>query len=383
MKRFVLSFLLWGPGLAWAQLQDSHFYKVDDSEISSDFHLDSFWKTHIEGSVLRDRKQLAQMMKIKMHGRLDVELNSWLKMEFEPYLVFTEGSVQSHRFSDRENGMIQMRQGFFRLIPVEGLSLQAGAINQDFLRAPLLMDDKPALSLLAGYLHIRKNYEWQLVAQQSMLSFENYFRRYGEISHLPFLTSLFAYGEWLPSHLYSFKGHLTGYYFSPLPGVIANESRLYGNSIAGGAKTSSRFLYRYHGLNYDISSQWRLGPSIYMSVGYSGLFNIGAPKGKNLGESFYTVLDMDYFRSFKLYSRWEYFYNESDTAPAYFNTPVYGHNDRKGFLTELKAFFPKGNFEVGLRYVWSRPIQESLFSSQPLAADGSVMMFVSSRYRSI
>ncbi len=239
---FVFFFFL--PLWGFAQLQDSHFYKVAEEDISSPFQLNSLWKVHVEGSLLKVREQTSQTLRFKMYGKMDLKLAPRLRVEFEPYLVLTEGPVQMEhlrRFNDQDTGFVQMYQGFLHFRPFEGFSLQAGAINQGFLNAPLLMDDDPALSLLAGYLHIRENYEWQLVAQQSMLSFENSFRRYGEIARLPFFTSLFAYGEWLPSDLYSFKGHATGFYFTPLPGVIANESRLYGNSIEGGKNPAPVF----------------------------------------------------------------------------------------------------------------------------------------------
>ena len=92
---------------------------------------------------------------------------------------------------------------------------------------------------------------------------------------------------------------------------------------------------------------------------------------------------MDFWKFVKLYSRFEYFYNNSDSAPAYFNSEIYGHNDRKGFLMELKSFFPKGNFELGFRYVLSDSIQQNVINSSLGERQHSFMLFVSSRYLSI
>ena len=122
---------------------------------------------------------------------------------------------------------------------------------------------------------------------------------------------------------------------------------------------------------------------MYLSLGYNGLVNFGAPLDKAWGERIYGILDMDFWKFTKLYSRLEYFYNNSDSAPAYFNSESYGRNGRSGFLTELKVFFPKGNFELGARYILSNAIQEQIISSSLGDRQHYFMVFVSSRYSSM
>ncbi len=381
MKKLLLLGFLFGFS-AQAQLQDSHFYKVDDKDISSDFKVDSFWRSHIEGSFFSNRESRERLMKVKLYGKFDLEFNSYIFARFEPYLTIQEGEVQRRRFVRPESAIIQMQEGFFDIRPMEGLSLQVGAINQEYLSSPLLLADRPFLSALVGYSHIRESYEVQTVLQQSMPSIVNSFRRYNEIAEAPYLTSLFTYGEWIPSDYYSFKGHITGFYFTRLPSFIAHQSKSFGNTVLG-TQSSAEFAYSYYGINADLSSQIRVAPELYVSFGYNGLMNMGAPIERAWGERVYGILDMDFWRWAKFYTRFEYFYNNSDSAPAYFNSEVYGHNDRQGFLAELKAFFPDGNFEVGFRYVLSLPIQQRIFSSALGDRQNSFMIFVSSRYLSM
>ena len=362
---------------AEAQLQGSHFYKVDMSEVSSDFKLDSAWRTHIEGSALSSHESRERLMKVRLYGRFQLEMTPYLTAEFEPYLVMTEGEIQS-RFTRPESG-IEMQHGFLRWSPVDGASLQLGAIDQSYLDSPLLVASRPFLSALMGYLHIKDSYEVQGIFEMSMPSAVNTFRRQNEIAGTPYFTSLFIYTEWLPGNVYSFRGHLTGFHFSPMPAFIAHQSKLYGNTITGVA-SSARFAYPYYGANFDISSQIRLTGNHYLSLGYNGIINMAAPLDRAWGERIYAVWDADAGSLAKLYCRAEYFYNNSDTAPAYFNSEVYGHNDRKGFLLEFKTFLPKGNFELGMRYVQSKPVRES--SLLP-AKENSFQVFVSSRYLSL
>ena len=380
LKKLLFLFCISGFSVH-AQLQDSHFYKVDDREISSNFKFDSFWKTHVEGSFLSNSESRERLMKVKLYGKFSVEFNSYLFGQFEPYLVIQEGEVQ-RRFVRPESTIIQMHQGFFEIRPAEGFNVQIGSINQDYLSSPLLVADQAFLSALFGYSYIKDKYEIQTVVQQSMPSIVNSFKRYNEIADAPYFTSLFTYGEWVPSDYYSFKGHITGFYFTRLPSFIANQSKNYGNTVLR-EQSSADFVYSYYGLNFDFSSQLRVMPEIYLSFGYNNLINFGAPFEKAWGERIYSVLDMDFWKFTKLYSRFEFFYNNSDSAPAYFNSAVYGHNDRTGFLMELKAFFPKGNFEVGFRYVSSNPIQQQIIGSSIGEKQHSFMVFVSSRYLSM
>ncbi len=367
----------------YAQLQDSHFHKINSSEIPSHFKLDGSWKTQIEGSVLTNKESRERLMNVRLYGKFDLDFGSRLTALFEPYLLIQQGEIQS-RFSRKESTIIQMRQGYFQWNPMDSLTLQLGSINQDYLASPLLVSNHSSLSLLGGYLHIRDRYEVQVIFQSSVPSIDNTFRRYNEMADTPYFNSLFTYFEWLPfdDNQASFRGHLTGFHFSTLPAFIAHRSKLYGNTILG-KKSSASFAYRYYGLDFDLSSQFRLTPDIYLSLGYTGLINLGAPFAQSWGERIYTILDMNFWKGTKIYSRLEYFHNNSDASPAYFNSEIYGHNDRKGFLVELKAFFPKGNFEAGFRYVLSDPIRTTMLSFSLGDRQNAFMLFVSSRYHSI
>ena len=376
----LLFFVFLVPQWVKAQLQDSHFYKVDKGEISSDFNAKSFWKTHVEGSFLSHRQGRERLMKVKLYGKIDLQFNSYISGQFEPYLVIQEGEIQSRY--DRSENTIQMYQGFFEIKPIDRLNAQAGVINQSYLSAPLLVSDHAFLSALTAYTYIKKTYEVQAVLQQSMPSVVNSFNRSNEIGSTPYFSSLFVYSEWLPSDYYSFKGHVTGFYFTSLPAFIAHQSKSYGNTVSG-SRSSAEFIYSYYGFNFDMSAQFKIFPEVFLSFGYNHLLNLGAPVDKNWGERMYGSLDMDFWKFVKLYSRFEYFYNNSDSAPAYFNSEIYGHNDRKGFLMELKSFFPKGNFELGFRYVLSDSIQQNVINSSLGERQHSFMLFVSSRYLSI
>jgi len=381
LKKLSLLIVFLYSSLLYAQLQDSHFYKVSADEVSSDFTLDSHWKTHVEGSILKNIEGRERLMKIKLYGKFNLKFNSYLSGEFEPYLVIKEGEIQK-RYIQSESSVIQMRQGFFQLKPLDGFSVQIGAINQEYLNSPLLVSDHTFLSALFGYLHIKEKYEVQTVIQQSMPSVVNSFKRINEITNSPYLTSWFNYGELIPSDFYSFKGHITAFYFNNLPSFIAHQSKTYGNTVEN-LKSSAQFKYSYYGINVDFSPQVRISPNAYFSFGYNYLINFGAPVDLSWGERIYTTLDMNLWQSVKLLSRLEYFFNNADSAPSYFNSEIYGHNDRYGFLGEVKAFFPKGNFELGFRYVLSNSIQRKDMAPHMRDRQHSVMIFISSRYSTI
>jgi len=90
LKKLSLLIVFLYSSLLYAQLQDSHFYKVSADEVSSDFTLDSHWKTHVEGSILKNIEGRERLMKIKLYGKFNLKFNSYLSGEFEPYLVIKE-----------------------------------------------------------------------------------------------------------------------------------------------------------------------------------------------------------------------------------------------------------------------------------------------------
>jgi len=363
-----------------AQLQASHFYKIDQSEISSPFKVHSSWKTVVQGVFFRDRENKKRLMGIHLHGKFDVEIGQHVEMIFEPLLSIQEGELQS-RFVDGSSGsLIEMEQGFIRWSPINGMSWQAGVINQKYLHAPLLISDQSFLSSLVGYLHKKESYEVQTIAQVSIPSIVHNFKRDSEIVDTPYFTSLFVYGEWIPSDRYSFRAHTTGFYFNRLPSFMADYSRFYGNTVVGSG-SSTRFSYRYHGINYDVSSQVRVGRA-YLIFGYNGLINAGAPWSQAFSERIYTVGDIDAGKWIKMRARLEYFYKSSDAAPAYFNTETYGYSNRNGVLAELKGFVPKWNFEMGVRYVLAKPLNTSIVNLTD-NQQNSIQVFIGSRYMAI
>ena len=166
-----------------------------------------------------------------------------------------------------------------------------------------------------------------------------------------------------------------------LPYTIVEKSLSYGNTVSG-TGSSARFAYPFYGVNADLSTQLKLSSKLLLSVGYNMLVNFGTSWDRGFGERIYTILDMDFWKQAKLYSRFEYFNNGSDSAPAYFNSEIYGHNNRKGFLAELKSFFPKGNLELGLRYVLSVPVHVNTLIDSP-DRQHALSAFVRTRYFSI
>ena len=53
-----------------------------------------------------------------------------------------------------------------------------------------------------------------------------------------------------------------------------------------------------------------------------------------------------------LIPRAEYFFNESDSAPAFYNASDYGHNNRQGYAGQLDYVHKsKHSFKIGGRFV--------------------------------
>ena len=97
-----------------------------------------------------------------------------------------------------------------------------------------------------------------------------------------------------------------------------------------------------------------------MEFGNDFIYNFLAPENHRMGERYYGALYHNYedFMEFKF--TLEYFGNESDTSVAFFNSELYGHNDRYGFLVNLQSHLYSSGITLGFSYVRSWPINPSV-----------------------
>ena len=282
----------------------------------------------------------------------------------------TVGSVQT-RFGDlRANNFIRLRGArfFFRTPGVKKSfwsQLSLGAISQrDFLKGFSILMNRRALPGLEQKILFRNfygsygSYGLDLRLFEGVPASESLNLSFRERENTPFYYNgrleLFLKSQ-SPKFGYRFSVHAGIFDFSTLPSVIADESRLYGNTVQGfGPAAEFVFDYKgwYGGWRMLLSGKrYEFAPSVQI------LTNTEAPGGQNQGQMAMATLRL-HDQNLNTWTIEPFsFFVEQDASVASYNSTVLGHNNREGFGMNLALNIKRRGLKLILNYVSSDVIE--------------------------
>lgn len=243
------------------------------------------------------------------------------------------------------NESISLNEGGLSYRPSELLAFRVGALDQARFQSPLLIGSN-AFAAVEEKINLGSFY---FAAQQAIPSNNKLSKRLGTVeTGTPyFSTETLGFKLGTKSH---FQVEISHYAYKDLSSGVAEKSETFGNSVTG-IGAAKKFNYDFDGYNMTLSSRYQFGKNA-LSFGGQYLLNDEAPDGRNKG----SLAIIGFSRN--LYGFYlETFRNESDTAPAYYNSKYYGHNNMQGssaiFRIESKAF------NLNLRFVDMSPIEDN------------------------
>lgn len=243
------------------------------------------------------------------------------------------------------NEGINLDQGGLIYQPTSILRFRIGALNQSDFDSPLLLGNS-AFAAIEEKISIGPFY---FKAQQAIPSNNKLTKRIGTIDKgTPYLST-----ETLGmdiGHKRSLKLEASHFKFKDLSNNIAEQSSSFGNSVTG-IGNSIKYNYEFDGYNVVLDSKYNYGNSSFFFSG-EYLYNNEAPSKRNTG----TLARIGY--GYKTISfQLESFRNESDTAPAFYNSKYYGHNNIKGSAASFK--FIDKDLDMKLRFTSFTPIEDN------------------------
>ena len=304
------------------------------------------------------------VFRLEVFGKLDWRVSDTFSVYIQGSLLGRDGFTQSlHRREHRKEGF-NFLEWFVKYDYSRYLELQHGFIKQDFLKAPLLMTDRTFPALLESFsFSLPWDIQGRLVFQQAIPnSADEDVRRSSQIKDKPyfFTHSLFMKTK---SHPLLFNSdveeNLTFFHFTELPSAVALKGKIYGNSIRGEG-SASEFKYGFFGLHNNLKWKFPVHDSWIVELGWDHLWNFRARSRLNMGGRYYISVFHDFYNLMEIRGTWELFGNQSDSSVAFYNSELYGHNNRQGFGLELKGHFYQSGLTVGARYIFSRPIEKQL-----------------------
>lgn len=279
----------------------------------------------------------------------------------------TVGSVQS-RFGDlRSTSFITLKDSrfFYRKLWNENthyLKLSLGAINQSsFLsnsRLYMLISRRalPGLEQIYKYENTykdKKSFGFDVRFFEGIPTSESLSLDFNEKDDLPSYVN--GRAEVFIKDMSDDFGYRAGVHagffnFSKLPSVIADESRLYGNSVQGfGAASEFVYSYKgwYAGWNTVLSyKRWEFEP--FLNI----LTNSEAPSGRNQGQNYGARIKYHDHSFYSLQVEPFLYFNESDASIASYNGSRAGHNNREGYGMNLALDLPRRSLNLRLTYIF-------------------------------
>ena len=341
---------------------------------------ESFWKSRFRIYNFSDRSAEDTIFSTELYAKLNWYLLDSFSIHTEGLAIGRNGFTQSiYDRSDRHKGF-HFIAGFFKWQVLPYFNFKFGNIKQDFLDAPLLVTDKTFPSLIETFELVNsKSLKVSLLLQQAIPSnATESIQREAQIIKTPLFltTSIFVDQK---NNFFNFKNKLTGFYFSKLSPAIADQGRIYGNTI-NFTRYDSRFKYRFLGvynksyLRVPLSGRW-IG-----EIGADFIYNFLAPDTFNQGEKFYLSFYYDFYDLMEIRVLSEYFANQSDTSVSYYNSEMYGHNNRVGGGISLQSYFYKSGLRFQIDYKHTRPINSERSVS---GVANSIVILIGTNYVSI
>jgi len=316
------------------------------------------------GNSAESTSSHARIVGSEVEARFEDQLAPQLLLQLAGGIQIETGATQSRWEAEfRPRSVQRLRQAQIAWSPHPVITLTAGAVDQDRLESPLLLQRQtfPALheslQLPAGSL------TFGLSAQQSVANDTSSIQPWSSGGQgLPAFYIERVSLAYEPNDALRLAFHGSHFSFQNLGGPNVFASQFMGNTISGADAADALYVYGYQGFEAGAVARFRLG-QFTPELRATWLQNMAAPAGRSQGWKFTAGVEYQPSIHFKLIPQGELFHMESDAAPAFYNDRVFGHNNRNGFGARLTALWPKQGMEVFARWVHSSVIQAHPFQS--------------------
>ncbi len=309
-------------------------------------------------------------------GKSHSLLTSKILVKSELNMTWKTGHSQSKLGRDDYETGIDFEDVYVKYAPFQFLTFRAGAINQDFLKAPLLISGRPFPAVQAEIGLLRGTNRLSLKGQRAIPTSRSLDSQRTQKENTPALYTGTLDLTLRPASNFKFNAYASYFEFVDLPSKVAYESSRYGNSVLNPVESNSKFEFEFKGYAVGINTAIKFIP-IELSFKALQVENQEAPGAFSMGRLF--ELGIGYNTDNSVYKlSGERFFNESDSSPAYYNSGSYGHSNAEGFGTTLSYFDIKNNYKVGLSFQESTPIDPNLYTSR----QKSIMLSLETLYDS-
>lgn len=326
------------------------------------------------GSYYVDNKQVeSRVFGVTAYLNLKTQILDSLEMDISVGATTEVGSNNSFivdEYAPRRQW--RLKRAVIKWSPFSFFSTKLGAINQKDYYAPLLLTRTAFMGAQEELsLNLTDDHRFFFRMQQAVPNNLNLTQRIGIVETGTPSFFIETVGMELKGNVLAVMAQGGRWSYDSLSVGAAYNSQFIGNSVSGGSRLNSEYLYRFSG--YTASGAVRVHFTDDIGVKFYGqfLYNEEAPEERNKGQILKTALIFGHWRP-----SFEFFRNESDSSPAFYNSSFYSHNNHEGYAVELRYTDPYDDNEnkmtAFINYVESSPIKFNAFQSDTRKVNFSI-----------
>ena len=291
----------------------------------------------------------------------DMKLSPMLAMRAVPAADFYSARLQKRNLSDDYQSQLSVDDFYLQFTPFRWLEMRAGALSQRFLDLPLLVSRERAFpgGMFAFHVDVADWAKLDVVAETVVPTSRSLNWERSEREPIPLFQTLSVHLALQAAQPWNFTMWTGHYAWSDLPSKVAFDSQIIGNEPSTGVPATAHFQYGFDGLFGGLRACYCASAPWSVELGLMAFHNLNAPVERSNAGMVELSPTMD--RKFwNLKFTYAYFFNESDTTPAYYNPARYGNNNRVGQSFEAKFTLKKYQFAILAQYVDSNTINFDL-----------------------
>lgn len=319
------------------------------------------WKVGLYGRSTDDSLSNSRTVGVAGIVNLNRDLTPTFQARFLGGVLLETGASSAlftNEFEPRSRLLMQEASLRWNFLPP--LSVVGGVLDQRHHGSPLLVDGGSFPAAMIAYDNGPGGFIFHADAQGAIPVSRSFSTRSTGKDTTPLLLTqkmIVGYED----RVLGYKSllRLNHFQFSGLTHGLAQDSRFYGNSIAGPGPAAT-FLYRYEGLEGgpDFIFHFR-GPLVWTISG-SYLQNVKGPRAND--EGLYAATSLGYIgTSFAIKPGVQFYRNQADAAPGFFTSPEFGHNNRRGLGASVRLELRNPGVQLEFKARRSRLIQPRAF----------------------
>ena len=323
------------------------------------------WKLSVSGESFANDKEQAQTSGFGLVGDLRQILLPGLELKVRAKMDLESGYAQSQFGDNTPQSGVRLEEAYVQYKPFSTVILQGGAINQEHLNAPLLVNAQPFPGALEKFTLGNRSYMAEVKAEQTIPTSTTLSTQAVSSEASPtFMTQTLTVQAKPLDKTLLLKAFGTHYTFTGLPSSVALQSSTYGNTIAEMGPNTSAFAYSFDGWLGGGEIKWQITDHFAWRVDGYAIQNMRVPTSYGQAQDASTSFDIGLIHAITLTPKAEVFFIDSDATPGFYNDSAYGHTNREGWAADLSAKFDEAKFKVGLRYVDADVINANLLQSR-------------------